>query len=206
MFTYNVNAKEINIYFYPNGGTTTSSGFSVTEGYKYLNLNNTDYYAVYKGTATIKNINSINKQVFTLTKDGTNLVEGREWYLSNINDGKIYYFSNSKKYKVETIMNTLGYEDDSFASIDLYANWEKGKKTGGKDMPSTGKTSTTSNNTTKKDTKKSSTTSTHKVIIRYNTNKGKLTDPHGANYTTKKDYIYKDNNINVMIISILKKI
>ena len=76
--TISVSAKEIDFYFYPNGGTPTTPGFEVGS-YGYIN-NNYNFYASYTDKDTIKNINSIAGQKFTLSKANTSLVKGREWY------------------------------------------------------------------------------------------------------------------------------
>ena len=94
-------------------------------------------YATYKDDNVISTINSISGKAFTLTKSGDSLVPGREWYLKNVNDGKVYYFSQSKMYQVKSILRDLSYEsDESFISIDLYANWNHNPETGGIDITS----------------------------------------------------------------------
>ncbi len=115
-----VSAKEINFYFYPKGGSVSTTGFGLTEhGYLYYGDN---YYAKYTDKDTIKNINSISGTKFSLKKNGTSLEKGREWYFKNYYDGKTYFMSESKSYKVSDVLKVLT-SDDSFYSIDLYANW-----------------------------------------------------------------------------------
>ena len=126
----NVSAKEINLYFYPNGGNVTTENFSVG-GYGYLSYNGT-VFAKYTDNDTISNINSIDKKSFVLEKNGTSLVSGREWYTSV--DGKTYFFSNSKTYKISDILASVGHEDDTFYSFDLYAHWTDKKKSSGTDI------------------------------------------------------------------------
>ncbi len=127
-----VSAKEINIYFYPKGGSVSTSGFELTEyGYLYYGDH---YYAKYTDKDTIKNINSISGVKFSLTKNGSSLVKGREWYFKNYYDGKIYFINESKSYKASDILKVLA-NDDTFYSIDLYANWS-GSKISGTDLTS----------------------------------------------------------------------
>ena len=133
VFTVRVDAKELDIYFYPNGGSVATNNFNVTNSYDDINYDNTDYYAKYTDKSTINNINSIAGKKFSLKRSGTSQVNGREWYFYNYADGKYYYFSESKKYKVSSVLEQLGVYD-SFYSIDLYANWESNKKTGGIDI------------------------------------------------------------------------
>ena len=147
VFTVRVDAKELDIYFYPNGGSVTTSNFNVNS-YGYINYDNTDYYAKYTDKSTINNINSIAGKKFSLKRSGTSQVNGREWYFYNYEDGKYYYFSETKKYKVSSVLEQLGIYD-SFYSIDLYANWENKKKTGGIDIKTSGSNgSTTTKNPT----------------------------------------------------------
>lgn len=135
----NVSAKELNIYFYPNGGSTSTTGFA-TSDYGYLNYND-NYFAKYTEKNTINHINSISGKTFTLSKSSTSLVKGKEWYLENVIDGKIYYFSESATYNVSIILKTLG-ASGNLTSIDLYANWNSNKKTGGINMPTAVKKAT----------------------------------------------------------------
>ena len=124
-----VSAKEINFYFYPNGGTTSTDGFYISDN-GYIRYKDTSYA---KYTGKITNINSINGKKFTVKKNGTSLVKGREWYFKNVYDNKIYYFSESKVYELDAIFSALG-ENGKFISLDLYANWENSKVTNGTDM------------------------------------------------------------------------
>ncbi len=132
-----VYAKEVNFYFNLNGGTVSGSGFETdSEGFLRYNSN---YYTSY--TSNIKHINSMGGKTFKVSKKGTKLVSGREWYLKNYYDGKYYFFSESKEYSLDTIFATLD-EIGDFGSYDLYANWENLKITG-VDMKSTSSSSKT---------------------------------------------------------------
>ena len=126
----NVSAREINFYFYPNGGTTATDGFYVSDN-GFIRYNDTSYS---KYTVNINNINSISGKKFIVKKSGTSLVSGREWYFKNVYDDKVYFFSESKTYDIDTIFDVIG-EEGSFISIDLYANWED-KKVSGIDLKS----------------------------------------------------------------------
>lgn len=127
-----VSAKEINFYFYPNGGNITTNGFELTsDGYLHYG---TSYYAKYASKDTISHINSIAGVTFSLKKTNTSLVKGREWYFENYNDGKTYFISESKSYKVDDVLKILINGDDFYA-IDLYANW-KNKNIKGIDLVS----------------------------------------------------------------------
>lgn len=182
----NVSARELNIYFYSNGGTTSDNGFFANNEYSGLISYDNDFCAVYKETATIKNINSINGKKFNLKKDGNVLVKGKEWYLKNNN--KVYYFSQSKNYKTSDIMEKLGYSDMiDVIDISLYANWSKSKITDGEDI-SAKKDSNTA--TTKTNISKINTINNNSVIIQYNSNGGKLVSPHGNAYS-----VHENNNI-----------
>ena len=134
---YNVNAKGIEIYFNANGGNVNTSDFNI-DNYNRINYSNSDYFAKYKENGTIKNLNTINNKLFTITKTNTKLVKEREWYYRNSFDNKIYYFSNSNQYKVNNIIRKLNldnqYEDDYY-QLEFYANWENNKVNGGRDFP-----------------------------------------------------------------------
>ena len=149
VLTVNVNAKEMNLYFYPNGGKVTTSGFEVVDDYGFISLEYQDYYANYKGNSTIKKVNSIKGKTFVVEKSNTTLVEGKEWYFKNPYDGKIYYFSQSRKYKVSKIMQEIDLENIDFISLDLYANWADKPKKGGKVLTGLGKAKKTSAKVTK---------------------------------------------------------
>ncbi len=133
-----VSAKEFNFYFYPNGGKVKTSGFELSD-YGYLSYNG-NFYANYSEKVTIKKINSISGVPFQLEKNGTSLVNGREWYTQV--DGKTYFFSISKSYKMQDVLKVMGINDE-FYSFDLYANWNDKKKTSGIDI-SSGKAISTS--------------------------------------------------------------
>ena len=122
-----VSAKEVDFYFYPNGGSVSTSGFDVSE-YGYLYYGG-DYYAKYTDKDTIKSINSISGVKFSLSKNGTSLVKGREWYFKNNSDGKTYFIDESKTYKASDFFKVLA-DEDAFYSIDLYANWSDSKISG----------------------------------------------------------------------------
>ena len=117
-----VSAKEVQVYFYANGGKASSSNIEVSDGIVTLKSTG-DYYASYQATDTIKAINSINNEKFTLKKQGTKLVSGQECYTFDKN-GKVYYFSESKSYKVSDMLTTLGKANEASPMIDMYANWE----------------------------------------------------------------------------------
>lgn len=130
-----VSAKEINFYFYPNGGVVGTAGFEQSS-YGYLNYND-QFFASYKDSDSISVINSINGVSFTLAKNNSSLVSGREWY--SIINGTTYYFSQSKTYQVNYLFDQLDSNEDDFYSIDLYANWTDNQQVGGIDMPTTNK-------------------------------------------------------------------
>ena len=92
-----VSAKEVNFYFYPNGGTVSTSGFEKSE-HGYITYKGKSY-AEYSGNTTIKHINSISGKTFTIKNGGTPLVQGREWYFKSIYTGKALYIKRSKKTK-----------------------------------------------------------------------------------------------------------
>ena len=96
------------MYFYANGGSVNTSGFEVNDEYSFITLDDTYYHAKYTSDGTIKNINSINGKKFVLSKKGTSLVKGREWYTRNNYDNKIYYFNESIKYKVSDVLKAMG--------------------------------------------------------------------------------------------------
>ena len=137
LFMTNGNAQELNIYFNLNNGEVTTSGFEYNKDYNFLQYGG-ESYATYKGTATIKNINSIKGKAFKATKSGTSLVKGREWYTTSSYDGKTYYFSEAKKYKASDFFKVISFEEDPLLSIDLYANWNDNPKTGGEDFKANG--------------------------------------------------------------------
>ena len=135
-----VQAKELHLYFNLNGGTVAGDQYYVTDD-GYLVYNST-YYALYMNKK-IKNINSINGVPFHVTKDGASLVPGKEWYFKNFYDNTIYYLSESKTYDIDQFFKILENED-TFASIDLYANWDNKKVKSGKDIGSSKKKKATS--------------------------------------------------------------
>lgn len=135
-----VSAKEVNFYFYPNGGTVSTKGFEKSY-YGYLTYNGTSY-AQYTGNTTIKHINSMKGVTFTIKNGGTPLVKGREWYFKSYYTDKIYFLSESKTYKIDDIFEAME-EPGSFSSIDLYAHWSNNVKSGTDIKPSGGAASTT---------------------------------------------------------------
>lgn len=180
------NAKEINLYFYVNGGKIKEENFEVNDYYKFIQYNG-ESYAEYTGNTTIKNINSIKGKTFTLTKDNTSLVKGREWYLKNVYDDKIYYFSESNTYKTSDIFKQLSFDSDEFMSLDLYANWSSNPKKGGVDITPVEKTTS------------GSTETGHTVTIKLNANGGTLKDPHGNKFSLpkKKSFIQYNGSTTI---------
>ena len=97
-FFVNVSAKEVQIFFITEGGSTSTSGFKIVDDY----VNRTDgtYCATYKSNGTIKTLNSINGASFSISKSGSSLVSGREWYTYNYSNNKLYYFDQNNSYNV----------------------------------------------------------------------------------------------------------
>ena len=131
-----VSAKELDIYFYPNGGSVEKDGFEQSY-YGYLTYKGTSN-AQYTGNSTIKHINSINGTTFKITKSGTSLVKGREWYFKSFYNDKIYFLSESQTYKIDEIFEAME-EPGTFTAIDLYAHWSNDQKSG-TDIKGGGKT------------------------------------------------------------------
>lgn len=181
-----VAAQEINIYFYPNGGSITTSGFALGSS-GYLSYNG-KYYASYTDKDTIKNINSIGGKKFTLNKSGTSLVKNREWYFKNSYDGKTYFFSESKTYNVNDVLNKIGYYDN-FILIDLYANWNDKKTTNGIDVD--GKSSDKKNSIKTKTKEKK----VHYVKIQYDVNGGGLSPIRASNIKVSNGLLRRGKSV-----------
>ena len=207
-----VSAQEIDFTFYANGGTTSTSNFSIYEDYEFINYNGTSYSS-YTEKSTIKNINSISGKTFTVTKKNDSLVTGKEWYFKNEYDGKTYYFNQNSTYKMSDVIAQLGIEDINFVSFSLYAYWNSRKKTGGIDVKAaTTKKSTTEttkkNEKTKKNetTKKEASNEKHYVYIQYHINKGKLADKHSEEIVESEKFIYYNGQKNVQKITYNEKL
>ena len=122
LFMINVNAKEVQIYFYSEGGKSDSKDFKVIDDY--VTYKDGTNHATYKDTDTIKVINSIKGNKFKLKKNGTYQVFGKEWYTTNYNNNKYYYLDETKSYKVSDLIAKLGLTSDSYPVISFFANWE----------------------------------------------------------------------------------
>ena len=120
--TINVEAKDVSIYFYPNGGTLKTKDFKITNDY--VTYKDDVNHATYKDTETIKDINSIKAKNFVLKKNGTYQVDGKEWYAYNDTTNRIYYFDERETYKVATILSELNLNNDPNPVITMFANWE----------------------------------------------------------------------------------
>ncbi len=129
LFMINVNAKEVQIYFYAEGGKTSTKDFKISSDY--VTYKDGTQYATYKDTDTIKTINSIKGHKFTLKKSGTYQVFGKEWYAYNDSTNKMYYFDDTKDYKVATIISKLGLTKDPYPVISMFANWDDDDNNGG---------------------------------------------------------------------------
>lgn len=146
-FSIHVNAKEVDIYFFVDGGSSSDSNFKVvSDGTTYYDDATTKIYtdviaykdgtsyATYKDTDTIQNINSINGVSFQLSKSGKQLVSGKEWRAVNTSTGKTYYYSQSKTYKVSDILAQLDLKDQSYPAVYLLANWGNSSTTTAKSI------------------------------------------------------------------------
>ena len=116
-----VYAENAEIYFYPEGGRTTSNGFIIENNL--VKLTDGTYYATYNTNSTVSNLQSIGGNSFIITKTGYILAQGKEWYALDINGNK-HYFSNSKNYTIADIIQELKL-NGSLITIDLHANWTK---------------------------------------------------------------------------------
>ena len=140
-----VSAKEIELYFYADGGDVSTPGFSVNEYGDFITYEDA-FSTTYKDSNKITHINSISGKVFTITKSGTSLVKGKEWYFKNTLNNKTYLFSESKNYTVDSIFKSIGI-DNEYYSIDLYPNWQSNPQKG-IDVKSTSSGGTTPTTTT----------------------------------------------------------
>ena len=137
LFMINVNAKEVQIYFYSEGGKVSTKGFKITDDY--VTYKDGTNYATYKDTDTIKKLNSIKGKKFTLKKSGADLVKGKEWYAQNDKNDKYYYFNQSKSYKTSDIIAKLGLTSDPYPVISLFANWNDENNPSGGEVDKPGK-------------------------------------------------------------------
>ena len=165
-----VSAKEVDIYFHVNGGNATSSNVFIEDGFV-QSKKDYSYYEVYNSNATIKNINTISGETFSITKNGKNLTKGFEWYALD-SKGGIHYFSQSKSYSVASILKELNLNEGNMVFIDLYANWDG--------TPSTPKTNPDAN---------------RKVTIYLNANGGKKAVASASKFDIVKDEIYIDKKL-----------
>ena len=97
--SFTVNAKEVQIFFITEGGSTKSSGFKIVDDY--VQKSDGTFCATYQSNEIIKRINSINGSSFSISKSGTSLVSGREWYTYNYDNNKLYYFNQNNKVIVD---------------------------------------------------------------------------------------------------------
>ena len=165
-----VSAKEVDIYFHVNGGNATSSNVFIEDGFV-QSKKDYSYYEVYNSNATIKNINTLSGETFSITKNGKNLTKGSEWYALD-SKGGIHYFSQSKSYSVASIIKELGLDGGNIIFIDLYANWNA--------------TSSTQNNNSN---------DKQKVTIYLNANGGTKAVAAASNFDIVKDKLYINNEL-----------
>ena len=137
-------SKYVQIFFITEGGSTNTSGFKIIDDY----VNRTDgtYCATYSSNGTIKKLNTINGASFSISKSGTNLVSGREWYTYNYDNNKLYYFNQNNSYDVASILQKLSMTNDPYPVISLFAHWKGDGVDGGIDI---GGSSNGSTNTVK---------------------------------------------------------
>ena len=151
-FFVNVSAKEVQIFFITEGGSTSTSGFKIVDDY----VNRTDgtYCATYKSNGTIKTLNSINGASFSIFKSGSSLVSGREWYTYNYDNNKLYYFNQNNSYNIDEVLQKLSMRGDPYPVISLFAHWKGDGVDGGIDIGGTanknGSSSNKKNNTSVK--------------------------------------------------------
>ncbi len=165
----NVYARNVEVYFSAEGGNVNNTNFKIVDDY----VQKTDgtYCAKYDSSGTIKKINTINSYSFSLSKSGTGLVKGREWYTYNYDNNKLYFFNQNKTYSVDYILQILGMQGDTYPVITLFAHWKNDPLEGGTDMYSTGNSSQ-SNNSAPISISASSTNilvgKTQKISLKYN--------------------------------------
>ena len=139
----NVHAKTVEVYFSAEGGNVNNTNFKVVDDY--IQKADGTYCAKYDSSGSIQKINTIDSSVFSLSKSGTGLVSGREWYAYNYDNNKLYFFSQNKTYSVDAILQILGMRNDTYPVITLFAHWKNDQLEDGTDMFSTG--NNTQNNT-----------------------------------------------------------
>lgn len=130
IFIFDVNAKEIQIYFDANRGTTKTKGFSVEQN-SIIHDKTGRSDATYSGDGqtVISKINSIDGVTFTLQRSGYSMEQGKEWYaLNRRENNKKVYFSQSKTYTIDEFSSMLG-EDGEYIIVNLYANWKSNTST-----------------------------------------------------------------------------
>ena len=138
---WQVSAKEVQVFFIAEGGSTNTSGFKIIDDY--VQKSDGTYCATYQFNGTIKKLNTINGSSFSIYKNGTDLVSGREWYSYNYDNNKLYYFNNNKSYNVSDILEKLGMKNDYYPVISLFAHWNGDGVDGGIDMGGTSSNSST---------------------------------------------------------------
>ena len=115
-----VNAKSVEIYFFADGGKSTTSSFFVEDNL--IKSSTYLYYASYDSDEIISKLNAMEGKLITLSKDKHSLKPGAEWYAIDLN-GKKHYFSQSKKYKAIDFAKEMGVDKAPIIMIDLHANW-----------------------------------------------------------------------------------
>ena len=139
----NVHARNVEVYFSAEGGIANSTDFKIVDDY--VQKSDGTYCAKYDSAGSIQKINTINSYSFSLSKSGTGLVKGREWYVYNYDNNKLYFFDQSKTYSVDSILQILGMQSDPYPVITLFAHWKNDPLEGGTDMYSTGNSSQSNN-------------------------------------------------------------
>ena len=136
LISINVHARTVEVYFSAEGGNANNTNFKIVDDY----VQKTDgtYCAKYDSMGSIQKINTINSYTFSLSKSGTGLVKGREWYTYNYDNNKLYYFNQNKTYSVDSILQALGMQNDPYPVITLFAHWKNDALEDGNDMNSTG--------------------------------------------------------------------
>ena len=143
-FFVDVSAKEVQVFFITEGGSTSTNGFKIVDDY----VNRTDgtYCATYKSNGTINKLNSINGASFSIYKSGTNLVSGREWYTYNYSNNKLYYFNQNNSYNIDEFLQKLSMRGDPYPVISLFAHWKGDGLDDGIDIGGTVKNASSKNN------------------------------------------------------------